>query len=147
LRVEPKALWAEAFRQTYRAEWRFEPRQRHRELLADDPDYYRCATEGALKRLGSRGLLEHRGDRVEPDPEWVRRSRRAWALRRPASKAIAAARLIKSALIFGDWVPYALWKMERHTGVHLEASAAQRRHPFLLGWPLIFRALRERLLR
>lgn len=140
-------LWAVAFQETYRAEWRFETRGRSLQLVADDPDYYRHSAEAALHDLEAAGALRREGDAVELDAGWARRGRHTWALRRPLGKVFAALRLIKSALTFGDWVPYALWKMERHTGVRLEASPAQRRHPFLFGWPLIFRALRERLLR
>jgi len=31
--------------------------------------------------------------------------------------------------------------------VHLEASERQRRHPFLFGWPVLFRAWRSGALR
>jgi hypothetical protein len=55
--------------------------------------------------------------------------------------------LLKTAFTFGDWLPYALWKLERHSGARLVASARQRRHPFLFGWPLLVRALRQRALR
>jgi hypothetical protein len=44
-------------------------------------------------------------------------------------------------------VPYALWKVERHTGTRIEYSERQRRHPFIWGWPLVFRVLRNRDLR
>ncbi len=44
-------------------------------------------------------------------------------------------------------MPYALWKLERHTGTHIEYSERQRRHPFIWGWPLVFRVLRNRDLR
>jgi hypothetical protein len=40
-----------------------------------------------------------------------------------------------------------LWKLERHSGVHLVASERQRRHPLLLGLPILIRALRLRALR
>lgn len=141
------ALWTAGFQETYRCEWRFEPRDRSLQLVADDPSYYHDVAEAVLARLESAGALRRDGDSIGLDDAWARRQRLVWVLRRPLGKALAALRLIKSALTFGDWVPYALWKMERHTGVRLEASAAQRRHPFLLGWPLILRALRERLLR
>lgn len=140
-------LWTAGFQETYRREWRFESRDRSLQLVADDPGYYQGVAEAVVARLERAGALTRDGVTIELDNGWARRRRLAWLLRRPLGKALAAMRLIKSALTFGDWVPYALWKMERHTGVRLEASAAQRRHPFLLGWPLILRALRERLLR
>ncbi len=145
--VDPTSLWTAGFGETYRAEWRVETRQRSVALVDADAGYYHRVTGAALARLAAAGEIALRDGEVEIDPEWARRRRRAWMLRRPVAKTLAALRLIKTALTFGDWVPYALWKMERHTGVRLEASAAQRRHPFLFGWPLIVRALRERWLR
>ena len=80
-------------------------------------------------------------------PPAVRRARWARYLRRPVAKALAVVQLLKSAFTFGDWLPYALWKLERHTGTRLSPTERQRRHPFLCGWPLIIRVLRRRDLR
>jgi hypothetical protein len=72
------------------------------------------------------------------------RRRRA---RRWLAKAIGTVQLLKSAITFGDWLPYALWKLERHTGTRLEPSERQRKHPFLFAWPLVVRVLAKRELR
>ena len=40
-----------------------------------------------------------------------------------------------------------LWKIERHSGRPVEITERQRRHPFLFAWPVLFRLLRERVLR
>jgi len=140
-------LWPRAFAATYRAEWRFEASARGAELVAGESAYYEGALRGALMLLEGEGAVENRGDGVRIDPVYRRRVLRSWRLRSRTSKALAAGRLLKNAFLFGDWVPYALWKMERHTGVRLQPSAAQRRHPFLLGWPLLFQVLRRRILR
>jgi hypothetical protein len=76
-----------------------------------------------------------------------RARRRAARLRRPLAKLAYLGQLLKTAFTFGDWLPYALWKLERHSGVHFVASPSQRRHPLLLGLPLLVRALRQRALR
>jgi hypothetical protein len=76
-----------------------------------------------------------------------RRLRRGWTVRRFLGKPLAAVRLVKSMLTFGDWVPYALWKLERHTGVHIELTEWQRRYFWLACWPVIFRLLFRRVLR
>jgi len=77
----------------------------------------------------------------------LRRARRLARWRRPLAKSVATLQLLKSAATFGDWLPYALWKLERHTGTHLDLSERQRRHPFVFGWPLIARVLWRRELR
>lgn len=140
-------LWSHAFAATYRAEWRFEAGARGAELVAVEAGYYDEALRGAVLLLEGEGVVEVGDDRVRIDPRYRRQVLRAWRLRSRTSKALAAGRLVKNAFLFGDWVPYALWKMERHTGVRLQPSAAQRRHPFLLGWPLLFQVLRRRILR
>lgn len=85
--------------------------------------------------------------RVHMDPAARRRARRSWRWRRPLAKAVYLAGLFKSAFTFGDWLPYALWKLERHTGTRIELSERQRRHPLVWGWPLVFRVFRQRDLR
>ena len=57
------------------------------------------------------------------------------------------ARLLKTAFTFGDWLPYVLWKVERHSGKPVPFSERQRRHPLVFGWPLLFKLLRNRQLR
>ena len=49
-----------------------------------------------------------------------------WHLSRPISRTLAIGRLLKTAFTFGDWVPYAIWKMERHTGEPIELTDRQR---------------------
>ena len=73
--------------------------------------------------------------------------RRAWTRRRPLAKAAYLAQLVRTGLIQSDWLPYALWKLERHTGRPIPYTERQRRHPFVFGWPLLFQALRNRQLR
>ncbi len=62
-------------------------------------------------------------------------------------RSLGLVRLFKTAYTFGDWVPYVLWKLERHTGRKLELSERQRRHPFIFGWPIILRQMVRRNLR
>ena len=40
-------------------------------------------------------------------------------------------RLIKSLFTFDGGIDYALWKVERHTGIHVPLSGFERRHPIL----------------
>jgi len=65
----------------------------------------------------------------------------------PLAKTIAFVRLLKSATTFGDWLPYILWKVERHSGEPLIVSERQRRHPFIFGWPVFLELLRRGVLR
>ena len=68
-------------------------------------------------------------------------------MRRPLAKALAIAGLLKTAFTFQGWLPYVVWKLERHSGKRIELSERQRRRPLVYGWPVILRLLREGVLR
>jgi hypothetical protein len=63
-------------------------------------------------------------------------------VRRRLGKPLNIARLLKAAFTFDGAMDYALWKVERHSGVRPEATAWQRRHP-LLAAPGLYRRLRK----
>ena len=140
------AMWLEALRRTYGAEIRPEAPETIRSLYgADSARYDRVAgeaftvleSEGRLDRVSTRGNAVE----IEMDPRRRARLRWRWRLALPIAKLIAFLRLLKSAGTFGDWLPYALWKLERHTGVRIEPSERQLRHPLIFGWPVILRLL------
>jgi hypothetical protein len=151
IRVGAEALWQAAFAETYAAELRPEAPGAVRALFADAPERYAQAMVHGAALLEARGRLRvvQPGDPLEVEiaPARRRQQRRALRLRRPLAKLAYAVQLLKSTFTFGDWLPYVLWKLERHSGMKLVASERQRRHPLLWGWPLLFRALRERALR
>lgn len=151
VRFDAAELWRAAVAATRRAEWRVEPRGRAREIVAADPLRYERASETALEALASDGLLRFErhgaGFTVHADPAALRRTRRRFDRRRLPAKGLYAVQLVKTAFTFGDWVPYALWKIERHTGERVELSPRQRRHPLLFAWPAVAGLLRRRVLR
>jgi hypothetical protein len=151
-RVAPEPLWLALFQETYASELRPESLEGARALYAADPSRYAQALAAVLESLEREGqlrIVERQAFAFEVacPPGALRRSRRAARWRRPLAKSVATLQLLKSAATFGDWLPYALWKLERHTGTHLEPSERQRRHPFVFGWPLIARVLWRRELR
>lgn len=145
---EPASLWTNGFRETYGSELRGEAGatidslyttqaarfDRFARLVLESDDRVRVKSAGAAFE-------------VESDPAWRERMRREWRLRRRVAKAITALGLLKTAYTFDDWVSYVLWKIERHSGKPVEITERQRRHPFLFAWPVLFRLLRERVLR
>lgn len=116
------AYWKALFKRTYAAELRSERATKYDEIYNTDAAYYDA-------------LFERR-------PATPERPMR-WRLRQAIGKLLSAARLVKSALTFEDPVGYMLWKVERHSGVHLEATERQRRYPFLFAWPLVWRLYRK----
>jgi len=146
------AFWHEALRRTYTTELRPESQEAVRSLYASQPERFDAVGRAALGELAKAGWLdtvENRGGSVEVHQAPARRiaGRLRWHLTRPIAKLINFARLLKSAGTFGDWVPYILWKLERHTGEPIEVSERQRRHPLLFGWPILFRLVRGSRLR
>ena len=50
---------------------------------------------------------------------------------------------MKAAFTFNDALDYILWKIERHSGVYVEPTELQRRHPLLFSWGLLWRVYRK----
>jgi hypothetical protein len=150
--LQSRALWTRAFHETYRAELRSEQPASIDALYAADPARYDRVAGLALAALHEAGRIagfERAGDtlRIEQDPRARARARRAWRVRRPIAKGLAIAGLLKTAFTFEGWLGYAVWKLERHSGRKIELSDRQRRRPLVFGWPVIFRLLRDGVLR
>ncbi len=151
LEFSAEDLWQSGFRETYRGEFRTERAATIRGVYEAAKGRYDALTDHALRVLERKGWLKlsSAGERYRVV---MPRSRRMsvlarWRVRRPLTKALQFPRLIKAAITFGDWVPYALFKVQRHTGIRIELTERQLRHPFIWGWPILFRLLREQALR
>ena len=149
--IRPEELWQRGFKETYRAELRVESPEAIQQIYAHAPERYDRLAFEALRELERRRYLHVSVEpglvRVSMHPRRRRLIRLGWAVRRFLGKPLAAARLLKSMATFGDWVPYALWKLERHTGVRIEPTQWQRRHVWLACWPIIFKLLVRRTVR
>jgi hypothetical protein len=147
----PDALWHCGFQATYRAELRPENPTTIAGLYQGAPERYQQVAYAALRELKRYSLLELHGneDRLHVMLPASRRKtlRRDWRIRSVLAKGLYAVRLLKSAFTFGDWLPYSLWKLERHTGVRIELTERQRRAPLVWGWPVILKMLWRRTLR
>lgn len=149
--VTVEYLWQAGFAATYTTEMRVESPETIRSVYEAAPERYAAVAELAVEVLVRRGLVQ---GRIEDQAVQVRMSepvRRAivdsWKRKLPIAKGLYVFRLIKSAFTFGDWLPYALWKLNRHSGVVIELTERQRRHPLIFGWPAIFRLVRAKTLR
>ena len=141
--AESGALWRAVFRATYAAELRPEREGASDAIYDEQAPRFDARLAEALSALVESGALERSADGAVR----VRTPLARAPGRSAAAKWIGAVQLVKTAATFGDWVPYALWKVERHSGVHFEASERQRRYPWLFGWPLLFRVWRSGALR
>jgi len=141
------ALWRRALEETYRAELRAERPGRAAELVSGDLDRYARISEllceaGALERHGGKSAS---GSLYRPNPSILPRlaARFKWFVRRIAGKILSVLRLMKAAFTFDDGAVYILWKIERHSGVSVDLSDWQRRHPVLAATTLFWRLYRK----
>ena len=144
-------LWQRGFRETYRTELRTERPETIRALYAASPERYDHVARLGLQYLEQQGRCVCREKGGQWSVAMPRRTRWtgrvSWAVRATGAKCLYAVRLFKTALTFDDWLPYVLWKLGRHSGVWVELSERQRRYPLLFGWPVLFKLLRQRVLR
>jgi hypothetical protein len=145
-RFSVETLWQQILRETYASEMRTEAPESIRGLYEAAPDRYAEVTRAALGRLAAQSGCEvlETGGEFEVSFVETRSGYRLDGLRRPLAKTVYVLGLLKSAFTFGDWLPYVLWKLERHTGTKLVPTERQRRHPLLWGWPLLLRVLWRR---
>jgi hypothetical protein len=102
--------WVQLFQNTYRTELRPEDASRAR-LIVD------------MQRAHFEKISEH----AQP----VFASSASWVTRRWQGKLLSVLRLLKAAFTFQGGADYAAWKIKRHSGVEIEVTDWQRRHPIL----------------
>lgn len=145
------SLWQKGFQETYRSELRPEHPDTIQSLYTAAPERYDRVGRAALQILAQQHLLQltEKGDELFFNlSERARRQLlKSWRMQRPLAKTLYALRLLKSAFTFGDWLPYALWKLQRHTGIQVGLTERQRKHPLIWGWPVILKLLARRHLR
>lgn len=144
-------LWQSGFATTYTTELRVESPETIRTVFDAAPERYTRVAALAVEVLVRRGLAMGRVDGQAMQAHLVEGARRSivssWNRKVPVAKALYVVRLVKSAATFGDWLPYALWKLTRHSGVVIELTDRQRKYPLIFGWPAIFRLFRQKTIR
>lgn len=135
--------WETLFRATYGAELRVEKGERGASLVSHAQDRYQTLLPLAWQQAGlAYESLDGGALRPRLSPAVRARGRRGWAWRRRLGKWLNIARLTKAAFTFKGGADYIAWKIERHSGVRLNLSPWQRRHP-LLSAPAILWRLRR----
>jgi hypothetical protein len=138
------AFWQSLFRQTYAAEFRVE-RGRELAILAPDPQRYDLRLPQAWRAAAMEFGAEADGSLAPRlSPAKRRGLLRAWRLRRMLGRPLNVARLIKAAFTFDGAARYAVWKVERHTGVALPLTPWRERHPILAAPGAAWRLWRAR---
>jgi hypothetical protein len=112
--ASPVQRWIAGLEATYATELRSETGSRAAKIVDADRDYF--------------AALAHAYDREAAAPPGVSRS---WRGRRIIGKVLAAARLVKAGFTFQGGADYLAWKIARHSGIAVELTPWQRRHPIL----------------
>jgi hypothetical protein len=120
--ASPLQQWSGLFRETYRTELRPESADRASAIVDADGEYYQ-GLSGALKHLTPIKL--------------------SWPLRRAEGRVLSILRLIKASFTFQGGADYIAWKIKRHSGVEIQVTDFQRRHPLLAGLLLLPQLLRS----
>ena len=118
--ASPRDAWTAVFQRTYGTELRSEDAGRAGQIVDANLHFYRTAF--TLGKAGSGGL---------PD------SPSQWKWRRVEGKLLSVARLVKAAFTFQGGADYLAWKIARHSGVTVELTPWQRRHPILAAFVLL----------
>jgi hypothetical protein len=140
--AHPVDFWRALFARTYGAELRVERSTRGDDLVTRDAERYSALLVLAWDAVGI--AFERDADLLAPQLPIEERSlaARHWTLRQRLGKPLNVLRLLKAACTFDGAADYAAWKVERHSGVKLELSPWQRRHP-LLAAPVVYLRLRR----
>jgi hypothetical protein len=113
-------FWQNTLAETYAAEMRPESPDTIRNVYLAAPTRFERAARDGLEVLAAAGRLEIAwvGERAQVTLAAGRRhaATRSWQRRKRGRKLVYLVSLLKSATTFGDWLPYVLWKLERHTG-------------------------------
>ncbi|MEQ8663491.1 MAG: hypothetical protein RLW62_21950 [Gammaproteobacteria bacterium] len=137
------ALWSRAFTLTYGCELRSEDAVRAGALAETYAAHLHSRTTALAARNGLARDADGNWRQAPPATHTRAAAARAWRRRRRLGKLLSVARLLKAAFTFNDPLGYVVWKVARHSGVHVEPTPLQRRHPLLLGWPVLWRLYRR----
>lgn len=136
--------WEGLFRRTYSAELRVEKASRAQAITSWAEARYAAMLPLAWRASGID--FESDNDQVLRPAITSRQRQRAaagWKFRHVLGKPLNFIRLMKSAYTFEGGVDYLIWKIERHSGVKVELTPWQRRHPILAS-PRVLWNLRKR---
>ena len=144
----PRDFWEALFKATYAAELRVEKTSRGVSLVDHAADRYAglLSPAWAAARIPFEDLPD---GQIRPllTADERQNALHGWDLRRRLGKVLNIARLVKAAFTFQGGVDYLLWKLHRHSGVRLDLSPWQRRHPILAAPGILWKLRRMGVIR
>lgn len=138
-------MWIHGLTHTYSTELRSEKFDRAKEIFESIPKNFASRTELALQQISDkRYKMINNGNVIDVNISYYTHYTAKFLgfLQKVSSKLIAFLRLCKAIFTFTNAVEYAMWKIERHSGVRIKPSPFQRRHPLIGAWLLLWKAYR-----
>jgi hypothetical protein len=137
-------LWTQGLLLTYQCELRTESGNRGESIYDFNSAYYdKALAEFTRKNPGFAALAETESFHNQCKRQSRRLAPLSWGLRRLQGKLLSLLRLIKAAFTFNDSLEYLLWKIKRHSGIYIEPSQRQLKHPLIFAWPLLWKLYRR----
>jgi len=137
-------LWTHGLALTYQCELRTESSNRGESIYDFDPDYYDGVTNAFALESSSLSNTKTKNQYLNQSGGFSRKtSSLTWWLRRVQGKLLSVLRLVKAAFTFNEPMEYLLWKIERHSGVYIEPTQRQLKHPLIFAWPLLWKLYRR----
>jgi hypothetical protein len=144
---DAREFWQIGLSLSYQAELRAESSERVHQLIADNPDYYEQITEAALSELSQDITIDKTchppkyHHKISSEARWA--NWWAWRIRQLLGKGLSIGRLMKGVFTFHGGLDYIVWKIERHSGVTVEITPTQRKHPILTGIVVFWKLYRQ----
>lgn len=140
--ARPLDYWRALFKATYETELRVEAPGRHEQIVAHQPARYERLLPLAWRKAGI--AFDECDGCVSPRlrQDQIQLIAEAWCARAGFGRWLNAARLVKAAFTFDGAARYALWKIERHTGVRIALTPWRERHPILSAPGVLWRVWR-----
>lgn len=137
-------FWRALFRATYKAEFRVEKPGREDSILSANRAHFDGLLPAAMDAAG----IPFTREAGQLSPLMVGKDRarihRWWGRRRRMGKPYNLARLVRATTTFDGAARYAAWKVERHTGVHVEVTPWREKHPIMAAPGVFWRVWRQR---
>jgi hypothetical protein len=112
-------------------------------LFEAAPDYYEHITRQALSTLSFPVDIQASDTPYRYTlhiSEGTRRiSRLDWTVRAWQGKMLSVLRLLKGIFTFRGGIDYILWKIERHSGIRVEASPRLKQYPLLAACVILWK--------
>ena len=140
-------VWIRGLTLSYSAELRAESTGRVKTLWASNQAYFEQVAYAAFSTHFPDVQVIQEEDKALYRVNlsgWDRtKNRIGWTVRKIQGKILSILRLMKAAFTFQGGADYLIWKIERHSGVKIELTPAQRRHPIWAGLTTFWRLYRK----